>query len=102
MEQGTIKSFNALGPCNPKIHYMILFLERIPGLLNLINDGEYFFLHGPSQSGKTTILRSLTDKINEDGGDYALVCPLSSLISSENKDETFDIICYEFLNSCKI
>jgi hypothetical protein len=80
---------------------MVPALERDPGLMSLINDEEYFILHAPRQSGKTTLLNALTDKINEDGQDYALYCPLSSLISTQKMGRTFDIICNLFLNYCE-
>jgi hypothetical protein len=102
MTQNIIKKFNIRGPCNPKIHYMVPALERDSVLLSLINNDEYFIFHAPRQSGKTTLLMALTNKINEDSHDYALHCPLSALSYAENKDEAFDIICNEFLHSCKI
>lgn len=102
MEQNLIKKFNIHGHCNPEIHYMVPSLDRDPELMSLINDGEYFILHSPRQSGKTTLLHDLTTKINNDGDYYALHCPLSTLNYTDNMVEAFDIICSEFLNFCEI
>jgi hypothetical protein len=45
-----------------------------------MTEGEmYFILHAPRQSGKTTVLDFLTDKINDSGTMYALSCSMASL-----------------------
>jgi len=47
-------------------------------LANLINRENYFVLHAARQSGKTTLLLELVDKINAEGKYYALYCSLES------------------------
>jgi hypothetical protein len=48
-------------------------------LVNLIERENYFVLHAARQSGKTTLLLELADKINADGKYHALYCSLECL-----------------------
>ncbi|MDR0622052.1 MAG: ATP-binding protein [Deltaproteobacteria bacterium] len=74
-----IKLFNTTGPCIPEKHYMLPVLPRLPGVNEMIDKENYFILHAPRQSGKTTFLKALTEKINKDGQRYALFCSLAIL-----------------------
>jgi hypothetical protein len=65
----------------PEKHYMLPVLERQPNVEELIEGEFYFVLHAPRQSGKTTFLDVLTDKINSEGKKYALNVSLASLRS---------------------
>jgi hypothetical protein len=74
------KYFNTAGPCNPSDHYMLNPLRDIGDeLINLIDTKQYFVIHAARQSGKTTLLWELTDKINAKGEHYALYCSLEAL-----------------------
>ena len=70
--------FNVAGPCNPDEHYMLPPLGRIPGLLQLVEEGNYFVLHAPRQSGKTTAIQALVEAINGTGGMRALYFSLEA------------------------
>jgi predicted AAA+ superfamily ATPase len=59
----SIKRFNTVGPCVPEDHYMLPVLPRQPEIDEMIEGKFYFILHAPRQSGKTTLLDALTDKI---------------------------------------
>jgi len=48
-------------------------------LNDLIEQEQYFVIHAARQSGKTTLLLELTDKINAEGKYYALYCSLECL-----------------------
>jgi hypothetical protein len=48
--------FNSAGPCDPLHHFMVPARERLPRLDRLIERGQYFVLHAPRQSGKTTAM----------------------------------------------
>jgi hypothetical protein len=76
MTKSQPKTFNTTGVCIPAKHYMLPVLPRIPDIADMIEDDCYFILHAPRQSGKTTFLKALTDKINFDGFYYALYCSL--------------------------
>lgn len=54
------------------MHYMVPPIPRLPDALPLIEEGQYFVVHAPRQTGKTTTLRALANKLNEDG-EYAAV-----------------------------
>jgi len=57
--------FNTTGFCRPEKHYMV---DPIRGLLKeiyqLIENEQYFLIHAPRQSGKTTLLQSICKQIN--------------------------------------
>jgi hypothetical protein len=80
------KEFNIEGPCDPKRHYMIPALERQTEVLQRIKSKRYFILHAPRQSGKTTFLDAIINKINKEGQYYALYCSLNSLTDIKDKE----------------
>ena len=74
------KYFNIAGPCNSNKHYMLDPLRNIgKELTNLIERENYFVIHAARQSGKTTLLLEIADKINADGKYHALYCSLECL-----------------------
>ncbi|MDR2556820.1 MAG: ATP-binding protein, partial [Bacteroidales bacterium] len=74
-----MKYFNIAGPCNKTDHYMIDASERIHGVEELIGYKQYFVIHAARQSGKTTYLKDLSNRLNADGKYYCLYCSLESL-----------------------
>ncbi len=71
--------FNTMGPCRSDKHYMLLAIDRCRAILPLIDQEAYFILHAARQSGKTTLLKSLADALNEGGRYHALYCSLEQL-----------------------
>ncbi|MQY26766.1 AAA family ATPase [Nocardia aurantia] len=67
-----MKTFNTAGPCHPHLHYMLSATERIPDAREYITYGEYFVLHAPRQSGKTTSLDALATQLTAEGTYAAL------------------------------
>ncbi len=63
------KHFNTAGPVNRDNHYKLDPLTRwnLKSVMELIDEEKYFLLHAPRQSGKTSCLLSLRDKINNEG-----------------------------------
>lgn len=59
--------FNTEGPCRPEWHYMISPPARLPEVGRLIRDGRYFILHAPRQSGKTTLIATLSADLRAQG-----------------------------------
>jgi DNA polymerase III delta prime subunit len=60
--------FNTTGFCNPEKHYMVEPLRGIyKEIKNLIDKEQYFILHAPRQTGKTTLLHALAHRINKEG-----------------------------------
>jgi len=71
------KEFNVAGPCVPGNHYMLDPLRGIGDeLMDLVRQKHYFVIHAARQSGKTTLLFELVDRINAEGDYYALYCTL--------------------------
>ena len=68
--------FNIAGPCIPGKHYMLPPGERTRDAAPLIEREEYFVIHAPRQSGKTTFLNHLADEINSRGERLALYVSL--------------------------
>lgn len=64
--------FNTAGPCLPGYHYMLPPARRIPQVRGVIDQMQYFVLHAPRQTGKTTILRGLAAELTAEGR-YAAV-----------------------------
>ena len=64
--QRGMRFFNTAGPMDAQDHYCIPPLERIEldYVLNLIHDEKYFILHAPRQTGKTSTLKALQDRLN--------------------------------------
>lgn len=61
-----MRTFNTSGPVIPSKHYNIPPLQRIDldSVLSLIHDEKYFILHAPRQTGKTSTLLALRDRLN--------------------------------------
>ena len=57
--------FNVTGLCNPNDHFMVDPLRGLDEtILSLIANKYYFTIHAPRQTGKTTLLRSLSKQLN--------------------------------------
>jgi hypothetical protein len=59
------KWFNTAGPCKADIHYMLPASERLPELKKLIAQENYFVIHAPRQTGKTTAMINLAKELTE-------------------------------------
>ncbi|GAP72930.1 hypothetical protein SAMD00024442_5_50 [Candidatus Symbiothrix dinenymphae] len=70
--------FNVAGPCDEAKHYMIEASSRLSGIKELIGQEQYFVIHAPRQSGKTTLLLDVVNHINHEGKYYALYCSLEA------------------------
>ena len=73
------KFFNIAGPCNPTEHYMLSALDRLPEIRRLVARRQYFVIHAPRQTGKTTAIKALVREINGKGDRVALYCTLETL-----------------------
>ena len=64
-----MRFFNTAGPVVPEMHYCVPPLERleVDELLLLIRQWKYFVLHAPRQTGKTSALLALREKLNAGG-----------------------------------
>ena len=73
------KFFNIAGPCFPDEHYMLPALERLPGIMRIVEQRNYFVLHAARQSGKTTALLALVEEIDRKGAMNALYFTVESV-----------------------
>ena len=73
------KYFNIAGPCNDNSHYMLPVIKRIKEIESLVEYGQYFVIHAPRQTGKTTLIKALVNYYNAEGNYYALYCSLESV-----------------------
>jgi hypothetical protein len=67
-----MRFFQIGGPCVPGRHYMLPAAARLPGARELIGRDEYFVVHAPRQSGKTTSLEVLAQELTSAGTHVAL------------------------------
>ena len=67
-----MRKFNIAGPCFPDEHYMLPALERLPGIMRIVEQRGYFVLHSARQSGKTTAMKALVRELNAAGRMNAL------------------------------
>ena len=86
--------FNTTGLCNPEDHYMVdPFRHHYAKILHLIDAKQYFLIHAPRQTGKTTFLHALAHRLNREGKFVSIVCSLESAgypsISVEDANEVF-------------
>ena len=71
-----MRFFSTAGPVRPDDHYAIAPLDRVDvdELLALIRAKQYFVLHAPRQTGKTSALIALRDLLNRgEAGDFRCV-----------------------------
>ena len=71
-----MRFFNTAGPVRPDDHYTIQPLDRVDvdELLSLIRAKQYFVLHAPRQTGKTSALIALRDLLNSgEAGNFRCV-----------------------------
>ncbi len=64
-----MRFFNTAGPMDAARHYTVPPLSRIDldDVLLLIEQQKYFVLHAPRQTGKTTVLLALMERLNREG-----------------------------------
>ncbi|WP_437754561.1 ATP-binding protein [Sorangium sp. So ce1389] len=67
------RRFNTAGPCRPDLHYMVSAESRIPEAPHLVEQMGYFVVHAPRQTGKTTALRALAERLTASGRHAAVL-----------------------------
>lgn len=65
--------FNVAGPCRPEIHYMLPATERLPEVERLVEQQQYFVLHAPRQTGKTTAMLEFGRQLTASGRYTAVI-----------------------------
>ena len=87
-----MRRFNTAGPCEPSRHYMIPPLSRLPEGFDLVDRGDYFALHAPRQTGKTTTLRALAKELSAAGKFAAIHFTCEEAEPAANDGPAFDRI----------
>ena len=64
--------FNTAGPNREEWHYTLPAVARLPGIFELVDRNQWFVLHAPRQSGKTTAMRALAAELTASGKYAAL------------------------------
>jgi hypothetical protein len=70
------KWFNTAGPCQSDIHYMLPSTVRLPEIVTLIAQRNYFVIHAPRQVGKTTAMMTLAQELTASGQYTAVMLSL--------------------------
>lgn len=94
--------FNTTGPCFPEWHYMVPPLPRLKGVERLIEQGQYFVIHAPRQSGKTTYLYALMDKLNREGRYTTLQVNIQSAATARDPEEGMRIAALNLHEQARI
>ena len=83
------KFFNTAGPAQTDIHYTLDPLRRInyEEISRLIDQRNYFVLHAPRQTGKTTSLLAMVKEINEEGMYHCAYVNVESAQTARNDVE---------------
>ena len=79
--------FNIAGPCIPGEHYMLPALDRLPEVRRLVSRRQYFVIHAPRQTGKTTAVKALVHEINAKGDMVAIYCTLETLQNAADPEK---------------
>ncbi len=58
-----MRRFNTSGPCDPEKHYTVMRAALIAEGQNMVEQGRYFTLCAPRQSGKTTFFQLLLQQL---------------------------------------
>jgi hypothetical protein len=70
------KWFNTAGLCKPNIQYTLPTSQRLPELKRLIGQRNYFVIHAPRQTGKTTAMLTLAQELTTSGKYTAVLLSL--------------------------
>jgi hypothetical protein len=75
-----MRFFNTEGPVRPEMHYVLPPLERwdLDDVLRMIAQQKYFLLHAPRQTGKTSCLLALMERLNREGHYLAVYANLET------------------------
>ena len=98
-----MKYFNVAGPCIEGIHYMLDATERLHDeVVALINTHQYYVIHAARQTGKTTLLLNLANKINKEGKYYAVYCSLENAYTEREAKDGIKSIVFSLRSAFQI
>ena len=84
-----MRFFNTAGPVRPSEHYLIDPLHRanLSELLDLIRSKNYFVLHAPRQTGKTSALIALRDHLNSGAAGHFRCVNVNVEVAQVSRDD---------------
>ncbi|KJJ85188.1 ATPase domain protein, prokaryote domain protein [Candidatus Omnitrophus magneticus] len=88
--------FNTTGFCRPEKHYMLDPLRNQSVIFDLIEKEQYFTIHAPRQTGKTTLLHELAHRLNKEGNYISVVFSVESAGYRSITEETAN---FKIINS---
>ncbi len=97
--------FNIAEPIQADRHYQIDPLSRVDWeeIQLLINQEEYFVLHGPHQTGKTSTLLSMVEALNQAGEFTVLYASIEAAQAARNDvNEGITALCESIARSARI
>jgi hypothetical protein len=80
---------------------MIEASSRLHGVEELIDMKQYFVIHAARQSGKTTYLKDLTQRLNTGGKYYALYCSLENIQNITDAEKGLPAIVKHIKNTLR-
>jgi type II secretory pathway predicted ATPase ExeA/Holliday junction resolvase len=80
---------------------MIKASTRLHGVEQLIEFGQYFVIHAARQSGKTTYLQDLTQRLNAEGKYYALYCSLETVQGVVEPEKGIPAVIYSIKSALR-
>ncbi|MEM7531340.1 MAG: AAA-like domain-containing protein [Chloroflexota bacterium] len=83
-----MRRFNTSGPCDPKIHYTVMREELVATGQEMVDNGLYFTLIAPRQSGKSTYFQLLFDNLKEQ--DYIPIWVSFESLKNINREKFYD------------
>ncbi|KJJ85765.1 hypothetical protein OMAG_000364, partial [Candidatus Omnitrophus magneticus] len=95
--------FNITGFCRPEKHYMLDPLRNQSVIFDFIEKEEYFAIHAPRQTGKTTLLHELAHRLNKEGNYISVVFSVESAGYRSITEETANFkIISSLYESCEL
>lgn len=79
-----MRFFNTAGPVRPDEHYFVPHRLDLSEVFDLIERKQYFVLHAPRQSGKTTAIKEIIRIINDMGKYNALYINIENAQAARN------------------
>ena len=92
-----MKFFNTAGPIIPEKHYFVPHRLDMEEIFGLIEREQYFVLHAPRQSGKTTAIQEIVKILNAQGKYFALYINIESAQAARGNVEKALIVIIQKL-----
>jgi hypothetical protein len=84
--------FNTAGPNDPARHYTVPVLGRLPSARRLVEQGQWFVVHAPRQSGKTTAMKALAADLTASGRFAAVKATCESAAVYSGRPELAEVV----------